>query len=85
MPRYFFHMQFGAETVPDEAGATLPDADAAWDQAKALAASLLRSHAGDPRLFSAVVEVRDEAGEIVLEFPVSEAVSAAGAGAPPRA
>jgi hypothetical protein len=74
MPRYFFHTQFGAQTLKDESGLVLRDPDAAWERARALAASLLATQAGDARLLAAIIAVHDEAGEIVLEFPVSEAV-----------
>lgn len=78
MPRYFFHTAFGAEMLKDESGVVLRDPDAAWEKAQALAASLLATQAGDARLLAAIIAVHDEAGEIVLEFPVSEAVRHAG-------
>ncbi|MFG1424122.1 DUF6894 family protein [Roseixanthobacter liquoris] len=74
MPRYFFHTQFGADTLTDTDGVVLRDPDAAWERAHSLAASLLATQAGDARLLAAIIAVQDEAGEIVLEFPVSEAV-----------
>ncbi|MFG1398435.1 DUF6894 family protein [Roseixanthobacter pseudopolyaromaticivorans] len=74
MPRYFFDTEIGGQTLKDESGILLRDADAAWERAQALAASLLATQAGDARLLAAVIAVRDAEGEIVLEFPVSEAI-----------
>jgi len=75
VPRYFFHLRCEDSTVPDPTGADLRDADHAWEAARSMARNLMSAP------FDATVnwslcsfEVRDEAGEIVLEFPFTEAV-----------
>lgn len=79
MPHYFFDLSLGAETLPDPDGRRLPDADAAWELARRMAADLLHADFGGPvNWMGALVVVRDEAGETVLEFPFAEAVEAGG-------
>jgi hypothetical protein len=75
MPRYFFHTRIGGDVVTDPDGQELRDADQAWEAARTLALQLLQGASSDPELLKAAIEVRDETGEIVLEFPLSEAVT----------
>jgi hypothetical protein len=74
MPRYFFATRVGDDLLPDPEGRELPDADAAWETARALIGTVLRESAASSRLLSAILEVTDEAGEIVFEFPFAEAI-----------
>ena len=73
MPRYFFNTRIGQEWIGDPEGAELRDPDHAWEVARAMIRELLRSEGAVGPLLSAVIEVTDEAGEIVLEFPFTEA------------
>ncbi len=63
MPRFFFNTHIGDELVSDPEGEELRDLDRAWEVARAM-----RS------LLSAILEVTDEEGEVVLEFPFAEAI-----------
>jgi hypothetical protein len=83
MPRYFFHTRIGADLVSDPDGQDLRDPDHAWATARTLALQLLQGAASDPELLRAVIEVQDGAGEIVLEYPLSEAVEAEAPSIPP--
>lgn len=78
MPRYFFNTRIGGDLIPDREGTDLRDPDQAWDAARAMIRNLLKAGAGEaagpPHLITAVLEVTDNAGEIVLEFPFSEAM-----------
>ncbi|WP_230530281.1 DUF6894 family protein [Microvirga roseola] len=75
MPRYFFNVQIGEDVVSDPDGRELPDADAAWEAARGLALDLMGSALPRPVSWASChVEVRDEADEIVLEFPFVEAI-----------
>ncbi|GJD55235.1 DUF6894 family protein [Methylobacterium dankookense] len=76
MPRYFFHTHIGDDVVVDPDGRELDDADAAWEAARVLALQLLQGADSDPELLKAVLFVADEAAEIVLEFPLTEALVA---------
>jgi hypothetical protein len=73
MPRYFFNTRIGHDLIEDPEGEELRDPDYAWEVARAMILELLRSEGAAGPLLSAVVEVTDETGEIVLEFPFSEA------------
>lgn len=78
MPRYFFNTRIGGDLIADREGTELRDPDHAWEMARATILQLLR--AGEPGgkgpidLMNAILEVTDEAGEIVLEFPFTEAL-----------
>ena len=74
MPRYFFHTRLGQDLVTDPEGEELRDPDHAWEVARAMIRQLLQSEDTRPGLLSAVLEVTDTEGEIVLEFPFSEAL-----------
>jgi hypothetical protein len=74
MPRYFFHTRLGHDLVSDPDGEELRDPDHAWEVARAMIRQLLQTEDTRPGLVSAVLEVTDADGEIVLEFPFSEAL-----------
>ena len=73
MPRYFFNTRIGEELVSDTDGEVLRNPDRAWEVARDMIKELLRTEGGNAALMTAVIEVTDEDGEIVLEFPFSEA------------
>lgn len=74
MPRYFFNTRIGEELVSDTDGEVLRNPDRAWEVARDMIKELLRTEGGNAALMTAVIEVTDEYGEIVLEFPFSEAI-----------
>lgn len=74
MPRYFFNTRIGETLIPDPEGEELRDPDHAWEVARATIRQILQEEGKEPGLLSASLEVTDEAGEIVLEFPFSEAL-----------
>ena len=74
MPRYFFNTRIGEELISDPEGEDLRDPDLAWEVARAMIRELLKSEGTDGGLLSAVLEVTDDTGEIVLEFPFTEAI-----------
>jgi hypothetical protein len=74
MPRYFFNTRIGDELIVDPEGDELRDPEHAWEIARAMTLELLRSEGTSPTLLNAVIEVMDDDGEIVLEFPFSEAI-----------
>lgn len=74
MPRYFFHTHIGDDVVVDPEGRELESSDAAWEATRVLALQLLQGADSDPALLTAVLFVEDEAREIVLEFPLSDAL-----------
>ncbi|MGJ4905062.1 DUF6894 family protein [Bradyrhizobium sp. HKCCYLRH2060] len=74
MPRYFFNTRIGEELVSDTDGEVLRNPDRAWEVARDMIKELLRTEGGNAALMTAVIEVTDEDGEIVLEFPFSEAI-----------
>ncbi|HEY8337887.1 MAG TPA: hypothetical protein VIQ05_29165 [Tardiphaga sp.] len=74
MPRYFFNTRLGDDLVPDPEGELLRDPDQAWEVARAMIRELLHTEATDAKLLNATLEVTDDSGEIVLEFPFSEAL-----------
>jgi hypothetical protein len=73
MPRYFFNARIGDELIADPEGEELPDPDRAWEVARTMIQELLKSE-GTEGLVRAVLEVTDDEGEIVLEFPFAEAL-----------
>ena len=74
MPRYYFNTRIGDELIVDPEGEELRDPDRAWEIARAMVRELFRSEGESPTLLGAVIEVTDDDGEIVLEFPFSEAI-----------
>jgi hypothetical protein len=74
MPRYFFNTRIGDELISDPDGEVLRNPDRAWEMARAMIRELLKTEGADGPLLNAVIEVTDEEGEIVLEFPFVEAI-----------
>jgi hypothetical protein len=74
MPRYFFNTRIGDELISDPEGEQLRDPDQAWEIARAMIRELLKLEGTDGDLLHAILEVTDDAGEIVLEFPFTEAI-----------
>jgi hypothetical protein len=74
MPRYFFNTRIGDELISDPEGEELRNPDRAWEMARAMIKELLKTEGVDERLLNATVEVTDDEGEIVLEFPFVEAL-----------
>jgi hypothetical protein len=72
MPRYFFNTRIGDELISDPEGEELRDADRAWEIARAMVQELLKTEGVQDSLLSAILEVTDDEGEIVLEFPFTE-------------
>jgi hypothetical protein len=76
MPRYFFNTRIGGDHIQDTEGQELRDPDQAWETARTLIRQLLRQEGGRAGLLAAILDVTDETGEVVLEFPFSEALMA---------
>ncbi len=76
MPRYFFNTRIGDDVIPDVEGEELRDANHAWRVAKAMILDLLEDQAEHPNLLTSALVVTDQKGEVVLEFPFSEALIA---------
>lgn len=74
MPRYFFNTRIGDELIVDPDGEELRNPDRAWQVARSMILEVLRSEGAQPALLEAVIEVTDDDGEIVLEFPFTEAL-----------
>jgi hypothetical protein len=74
MPRYFFNTRIGDELISDPDGEVLRDPDRAWEMARAMIRELFKTDGADGALLSATIEVTDDDGEIVLEFPFAEAI-----------
>jgi GNAT superfamily N-acetyltransferase len=74
MPRYFFNTRIGDELIADPDGEELRDPDRAWEIARLMIPELLRTEGAGGALIQAVLEVTDDEGEIVLEFPFTEAL-----------
>jgi hypothetical protein len=75
MPRYFFNTRIRGELIPDSEGADLRDPDHAWTLARSMIRKLLQDGDGPPDLLTASLEVTDEKGDVVLEFPFAEAIT----------
>ena len=60
--------------IVDPEGEELRSADRAWEVARTMILELMRTEGATVMLLNAVIEVTDDDGEIVLEFPFSEAV-----------
>ena len=74
MPRYFFNTRIGDELIADPDGEELRNAGGAWEVARTMILELLKSEGNSATLLNAVVEVTDDAGAVVLEFPFAEAI-----------
>ena len=66
MPRYYFNTRIGDELISDPDGEVLVDPDRAWEMARAMIRELLKTDGADGALLSAIIEVTDDDGEIVL-------------------
>ena len=73
MPRYFFNTRIDDELIVDPEGKELKNPDRAWEVARAMIHELLRTEEAQG-LLRATIEVMDDEGEIVLEFPFAEAL-----------
>jgi hypothetical protein len=76
MPRYFFNTRIGDDLIPDPDGVELRDPDQAGEMARTMIQEILRDQRDQPNLLTASLEVTDERGEVVLEFPFTEALLA---------
>jgi Domain of unknown function (DUF6894) len=74
MPKYFFNTRIGDELISDPEGEDLRNPDRAWEVARAMIRELLKTEGAEAGLLTAILEVTDGEGEIVLEFPFSEAM-----------
>jgi hypothetical protein len=74
MPRYFFNTRIGDQLIPDPEGEELRDPDRAWEIARVMIRELLKTEGAESGLLNATLEVTDDEGEIVLEFPFAEAI-----------
>jgi PAS domain-containing protein len=74
MPRYFFNARIGDELIADPEGEELRNPDRAWEIARAMIRELLKTEGAEVELMNAAIEVTDDEGEIVLEFPFAEAI-----------
>ena len=74
MPRYFFNTRIGNELILDPEGEELRDPDHAWRVARTTIREILKTEGEQANLLSAILEVTDDEGEIVMEFPFAEAI-----------
>jgi hypothetical protein len=74
MPRYFFNTRIGKELILDPEGEQLRDPDHAWNVARTTIREILKTEGEQAGLLNAILEVTDDDGEIVLEFPFNEAI-----------
>ena len=74
MPRYFFNTRIGDELIVDPDGENLRSPNRAWEVARQMILEVLKSEGTQPALLEAVIEVTDVEGEIILEFPFTEAL-----------
>ena len=74
MPRYFFNTRIGNELILDPEGEELRDPDHAWNVARTTIREILKTEGERANLLSAILEVTDDDGEIVMEFPFAEAI-----------
>lgn len=81
MPRYFFNTQIGEDIITDLNGEELRDPDQAWEASRSIIHAMVQDpkmaeSGNQDRLLAATLVVTDEAGEVVLEFPFAEALTA---------
>ncbi len=74
MPRYFFNTRIGDELIVDPDGEDLRNPDRAWEVARQMILEVVKSEGTQRALLEAVIEVTDTDGEVVLEFPFTEAL-----------
>lgn len=76
MPRYFFNVENGFGFVEDEEGRELPDLEAARAEALKGVRSILAEDVSKGRLdLDGRLDVKDEAGRVVLTISFAEAIS----------
>ena len=73
MPRYYFHVRTGSDLTEDSEGADLPDIDAARKQAIKMACRVWSERPPESTDNDDTFEIADEAGQVVLKVPFSEA------------
>ena len=73
MPRFYFHVRDGAGVSRDPEGVECPDLDAARLMAVDRAYAIWSKTPPSPEHNEQTFEVADEAGEILLTVPFSEA------------
>ena len=74
MPRYYFNTRIGKELILDPEGEDLRDPDHAWEVARTTIRQLLKTEGSQAAVLNAILEVTDDEGEVVLEFPFTEVV-----------
>jgi hypothetical protein len=75
MPRYIFILQLADDTLEDAHSLECADADEAWERAKTIAQHVMQTEfERAPDWVRCSIVVKDEAGEVLLEFPFIEAV-----------
>jgi hypothetical protein len=74
MPRYYFNTRIGEELILDPEGEELRDPDQAWEVALTTIRQLLKTEGNQAAVLNAILEVTDDDGEVVLEFPFAEAI-----------
>jgi hypothetical protein len=74
VPRYFFNTRIGDELIADPEGEELRSPDRAWEVARSMIEELLRTEGTHAALLTAVIEITDDRGEVVLVFPFAEAM-----------
>jgi hypothetical protein len=75
MPRYFFNLRNSSGYLEDEEGQDLPDAGSARQAAMTSARSIVSEESRKGVIdLRASIEIRDEAGAMVLEMPFGDAV-----------
>ena len=77
MPVYFFNARINNELILDPEGQDLSDPDQAWIAARAAIREMIHSGDASPGLLRSVMEVTDHHGDIVFEYPFSEALGEA--------
>jgi hypothetical protein len=76
MPLYFFNVRCGSDTVVDLEGTDLQDIDLAYREAIEDARQLMSNAILEGRdISSRYIEIRDQAGELLLTVPFLQAIS----------
>ncbi len=73
MPLYFFNARISGELILDPEGQELRDPERAWEAARAAILELLHGDA-QPGLLNSTMEVTNDHGDVIFEFPFSEAL-----------
>jgi hypothetical protein len=73
MPHFYFHLQHGPAVVEDQAGSSLPDAEAAWYQADRYVRDFVTGEAcAGSNCCGDMLQVVDERGGAVWTIPLHE-------------